>query len=249
MIRLATTLLLAVTLTAPRPARAAEELLVFAAASLGTVLQDLALRFEKTTSDRISFHFGASSDLARQLVYGAPADVFFSADTAQVQRLEGTGVLARSDRRELLSNVLVVVVPKDATTTVSTPADLASLKRVALADPEAVPAGVYARQWLEKAGVWDRVRPQVIPTLDVRAALAAVATGNADAAVVYRTDAAIEPRVRVAFTVQPADGPRIVYVLVPVKASTKPGTRTFVDFLTSAEARGVFQAAGFIVTP
>ncbi len=250
MVRVVAALLLALTVAAPRPVRAAEELLVFAAASLTNVLSDLATTFEKTTHDRITFSFAGSSDLARQIIAGAPADVFFSADVTQAERLVQAGALEKSALRELLTNTLVVVVAKDATTAITGAADLAKLKRLALADPKAVPAGVYAKQWLEKAGTWKKTEPQVVPTTDVRAALAAVATGNADAAVVYETDAAIEPRVRIAYEVPAADGPRIVYVVAAVKTSHKiDEAQKLVDFLGSPAARPVFEEAGFGVLP
>lgn len=243
-------LLLACALAAPAAARAAEELLVFAAASLTNVLTTLAPAFEKTTNDRLTFSFGGSSDLARQIVAGAPADVFFSADVAQAERLVAVGALAQEDVRELLSNTLVVVVPKDATTTIGGAADVAKVKTLALADPKAVPAGVYAREWLEKAKAWKATEPHVVPTTDVRAALAAVATGAADAAVVYATDAAVEPRVRVAYAVPAAEGPRIRYVVAPVKTSHKrEDAKKLVDFLASPAARPVFERAGFGVLP
>lgn len=249
MSRLAVALLLALAFGAPRPARAAEELLVFAAASLTNVLQEVVAAFEKTTHDRITFSFGASSDLARQIVAGAPADVFFSADAAQMERLVAVGAVAKDAVRTLLTNTLVVVVPQDAGTAIDGAAALASVQRLALADPTAVPAGIYARRWLEKAGAWSAVAPRVVPTLDVRAALAAVATGGADAAVVYATDATIEPRVRVAIRVPAVDAPRITYVVAAVKTAKADEAQKLVDFLASPAARPVFERAGFGVLP
>jgi molybdate transport system substrate-binding protein len=250
MPRLLAALLLSCALAVPGRARAAEELLVFAASSLTNVLHALAPAFEKTTNDRITFSFGGSSDLARQIVAGAPADVFFSADLAQAERLVAAGALATEDLRELLSNTLVVVVPKDATTTIAGAADVARVRKLALADPKVVPAGVYAKEWLEKTGAWKAAEPHVLPTTDVRAALAAVATGAADAAVVYATDASVEPRVRVAWAVPAADGPRIRYVVAPVKTSEKRAdAQKLVDFLASPAARPVFERAGFGVLP
>lgn len=246
MVRVVAALLLAVVVAAPRPVRAAEELLVFAAASLTNVLSDLATSFEKTTRDRLTFSFGASSDLARQIIAGAPADVFLSADAAQAERVVQAGAVEKAALHPLLTNTLVVVIPKDATTTVTGAADLAQVKRLALADPKAVPAGVYAKQWLEKTGSWKKIEPHVVPTVDVRAALAAVATGSADAAVVYRTDAAIEPRVRVAYEVPAAAGPHITYVVAVVNTSHKTDeAQKLVDFLRSPAARPVFEKAGF----
>jgi molybdate transport system substrate-binding protein len=168
-----------------------EEILVFAAASLTESLQELGRSFETATGDSVRFSFGASSDLARQIRAGAPADVFFSADTARMDELERDGRVARRNRREFLSNSLVVIVPAGSSFRVRDSRDLLSLPRIALADPAAVPAGIYAKKWLEAEGLWDRMSARVVPTLDVRAALAAVETEAAPAGIVYKTDARV----------------------------------------------------------
>src|SRR5262245_49579605 len=200
---------LGVLLTLARPALA-EELTVFAASSLTEAVKEVAASFEKITGHHVVFNFGGSNDLARQIKAGAPADVFFSADAAQMDGLVSAGLVRAEDRVDVLSNVLVVVVPAGASTRVASPADLGRLRRIALADPEAVPAGVYARRWLEAAGVWDAVRESVVPALDVRAALSAVESGHVDAGIVYRTDAAISRQVSVAFEVPRDKAPPIV---------------------------------------
>ena len=237
---------LALGLAAP-PRAAADEVLVFAAASLTDVLKELGKSWQATTKDTVTFNFGASSDLARQIKAGAPADVFFSADVPRMEEVEHEGLVDRSERREVLSNVLVVVVPKVSTTDVKSASDLTKLTRIALADPASVPAGVYAKKYLESQGLWSAIADKVIPTTDVRAALAAVAGEHVDAGMVYRTDAAISKGVRVAFEVARAQGPPIVYALAPLKASSKAGTRSVVRFLESSEARPVYERFGFIV--
>lgn len=231
---------------AATPARAAE-ILVFAAASLTDALQAASHAYAAESGNRVIFSFGASSDLARQIRAGAPADVFFSADRAQMDGLVRAGLVAPARVRELLSNTLVVVVPVGSDTRIEKPADLLRLHRLALGDPEAVPAGVYARKWLESLGLWAAIRPHVVPTLNVRAALAAVASVNAEAAVVYRTDAAISERVRVAYQVSRDEGPRIVYPVAAV--SGRPTARQFVEFLAGPAARAVFERYGFLVRP
>ena len=143
--------------------------------------------------------------------------------------------------------MLVVVVPAAASSRIAAPADLTQMRRIALADPEAVPAGVYARTWLESIGLWPALRDRLIPTLNVRAALAAVESGNVDAGIVYRTDAALSRRVRVAFTVPPESGPRIVYVVAPLAATRKTSARDLARRLAGAEARAVFERYGFRV--
>ncbi len=192
-------------------------LLVFAAASLTESLQELGRKFEAGGGPKVEFSFAGSNDLARQIQAGAPADVFFSADAAKMDAVEKAGLVRAADRVDLLSNVLVVVVPSSSTAVVKMPQDLVDLPRIAIADPAAVPAGVYAKQWLEGLGLWSKIEPRVVPTLDVRAALAAVETEAAPAGVVYRTDAAVAKKAKVAFEAQ--GGPKIVYVVAPLSGS------------------------------
>jgi molybdate transport system substrate-binding protein len=175
--------------------------------------------------------------------------VFFSADEAQMNGLEAAGLVLAKDRRDVLSNLLVVVVPAASTVKMSQPADLLSVKHLALADPEAVPAGVYARSWLVSIGLWDKLKGQVVPTLNVRAALAAVESENAEAGIVYRTDAAISKRVKTAFEVAREAGPAIMYPMAALAASRKPATADLVRYLVSAPAREVYARYGFIVLP
>jgi len=228
-------------------AAAAEEVHLYAAASLTDAVRELAGTFEQETGHKVVFNFGGSNDLARQIKAGAPADVFFSADEAQMDGLQAAGLVRAQDRVNVLSNVLVVVAPLASTTTIAAPRDLLGLNRLALADPQAVPAGVYARGWLQSLGLWDRLQDKVVPTLDVRAALAAVEAGHVDAGVVYRTDAAISTRVKVVFAVPREQGPAIVYALAPVAASRKPATALLVRHLTSEVARAVYRRFGFLV--
>ncbi len=229
------------------PARA-EEVLVFAAASATDALKELAPGFTKATGHTVQFAFGASSDLARQAVVGAPADAFLSADAARLDAVEKAGLVQPGTRVDLLSNRLVVVVPLDGKVKLGGPGDLKGVKRLALADPEAVPAGVYAKGWLEKAGLWKELAPKVVPALDVRAALSAVEAGRVDAGVVYATDAAQSKKVKVAFTVPDGDAPRIVYPVAALAKGKSPGGgKAFVRYLQSEAARKVFAKHGFLV--
>ncbi|HXV61355.1 MAG TPA: molybdate ABC transporter substrate-binding protein, partial [Vicinamibacteria bacterium] len=191
-----------------------EPIRIFAAASLTDALAEVASQFEKThPSSRVVSQFGSSSDLARQILAGAPADLFFSADRYQLDRVAAEGFIDIGFRADVLSNELVVVRHRDAPDSVDGPGDLAALGRIAMADPEAVPAGVYARHYLESQGLGPRLRSKIVPTLDVRGALAAVASGNVDAGFVYRTDAAMEDRVKIVYHVPREEGPAIVYSL------------------------------------
>jgi len=222
----------------------AGEILVFGAASLTESLQEIGKLYESKTGTVVRFSFGASSDLARQIQAGAPADVFFSADTAKMDALERAGLVHKEDRREFLSNVLVVVVSNESNLRISSLQDLVGLRRLALADPTTVPAGIYAKKWLEIHGLWKQIEPNVIPVLDVRAALAAVESGGAPAAIVYRTDAAISRKVRIAYEVR--DGPTITYSAAPI-AGRSARARVFSDFLESADARDIFVRRGFVI--
>jgi molybdate transport system substrate-binding protein len=223
----------------------AEEILVFGAASLTESLQELGKAFETKNGAVVRFSFGASSDLARQIKAEAPADVFFSADTAKMDDLEKAGLIRKEDRREFLSNVLVVIVPTTSSLRISQAKDLTALPRIALADPAAVPVGIYSKKWLEGLGLWKEIEPKVVPTLDVRAALAAVASEAVPAGIVYKTDTAISKDVKIAMTVQ--NGPEITYSVARVQASTKPSAQRFVDFLAGPDGRGVFERRGFVI--
>ena len=204
------------------PLRAAE-VRVSAAASLMDAVTEIGKLYEAKSADTIVLNFGASSTLATQIVNGAPVDLFISADEIQMNRV------ATLVRVPLLSNRLAIV-------------GMALLKaqRIAIANPEAVPAGVYAKQWLQKRGLWTLVEPKLIPTENVRAALAAVEAGNADSAIVYITDF---PRGQVI-----DDGPPISYpVAVLRSAQNVRGARRFLDFLQSRDAGAVFRRYGFLV--
>jgi molybdate transport system substrate-binding protein len=227
---------------------AGEEVVVFAAASLSDALREIGTAFEARTGHRVVLSFGGSNDLARQIRAGAPAGVFVSASSERMDELQRAGLVRAADRVDLLSNRLVVVVPAAAASALARAEDLAAVRRLALGDPEAVPAGIYARLWLEERGLWARVRGRVVPTLDVRAALAAVESGNADAGIVYRTDAAISRRVRVAFEVPEAEAPLVVYPAAVVGAVGQ-AARAFFEHLRSPEARAVFERLGFRFLP
>jgi len=230
----------------------AAELTVHAAASLTDALQELKTSYEKTSGDTIVLNLGASSTLARQIQEGAPADLFLSADEAKMDALEKEGLLLAGTRRSLLSNTLVVVVPASGGLKIKSPQDLAGpkVRRLALAEPQTVPAGIYAKEYLTKLGLWDRVRDRVVPTENVRAALAAVESGNVDAGIVYKTDAGISQKVEVAYEVPVSAGPDISYPVAVVAKSKNPeAARRFLAYLESPPALAVFRKYGFLIRP
>lgn len=223
---------------------------VFAAASLTDCLTEIAAAYAKQTGDHVVFNFAGSSTLARQIEAGAPADIFFSADEAMMSELEKQGLVVKGTRKARLSNTLVIVVAAQDGVAVRSPKDLTgpAVHRIALGDPKAVPIGIYAKACLEKLGLWSAVEPKVVATENVRAALAAVAAGNADASIVYQTDAAISKKVKVACVLPPSDGPKVSYPMALLKDSEAPAAaRKFLDHLASADAGRVFRQYGFIV--
>ena len=229
----------------------AGEVKVFAAASLTDALKALQKGCETSTGDQLVFNFAGSNTLARQIGEGAPADLFLSADTIQMVKLSKSGLLAKGSLKDVLSNRLVVIVPSDVSRADFTSlAEIASsdLKRLALADPMAgVPAGVYAKACLKKAGLWGKVIDRVVPTADVRAALAAVEYGNVDAGIVYKTDASISRKVRVVFEVPTDQAPRIVYPFAATASSKDPeAARRVLEYLEGPDGMKVFERFGFL---
>lgn len=222
---------------------------VFAAASLTESLQQIAADYEQSSGDKIIFNFAASGTLARQIEAGAPADIFFAADETKVATLEKKGLLVSGTRKSLLGNSLVIVTPPDAAA-IHSPADLtnAVIQHIALGEVKSVPAGTYAKAYLETIGAWPAVKGKIIPCENVRAVLAAVESGNVDAGMVYKTDAAISKKVKVAFEVPAADAPKISYPLALVNNSPEPAAaRKFLAHLDSAAATKVFKQFGFVV--
>jgi molybdate transport system substrate-binding protein len=227
----------------------AAELNVFAASSLTDSLKELARTYEQLSGDKITFNFAASSLLARQIEEHAPADIFFSADEAKMDGLQRDGLIFGETRRGLLSNALVIVAPADSPLTIASPADLVTkTHKLSVADPRAVPAGIYAKEYLTAQGLWDKLEAHIVPTENVRAALAAVESGNVDAGFVYKTDANMSKKVKVIFAVTPGQGPAIRYpIAVLTGATNKADAENFVRFLESDNAHKIFEKYGFIV--
>lgn len=228
----------------------AEEILVSAAVSLNEALTKIGGAFEAESAHTVRLNFGPSSGLARQIEDGAPADIFFSADLPQMDALDKKGRLEPSTRKNLLSNQLVLIVPADSKLVVSSPKDLlkAEIKRIALAEPGSVPVGVYTSKYLADEGIWENVKSKIVPVQDVRATLASVEAGNAEAGFVYKTDAAASQKVRVVYEVPIHKGPKIIYAVAVVQASKrKRVAREFILYLQKPAAKGVFRKYGFIV--
>jgi molybdate transport system substrate-binding protein len=253
---LATGLLVLCSLAAP--ARAADapdqELLVFAAASLTNVLDEIGTAYTQQTRWHVKFSYAASSALARQLEAGARADVFFSADLEWMDYVQARDLVDRSTRRNLVGNRLVLVAPADSKIDVKIApgfalgAALGSNGRLATGDPDSVPVGKYARSALTSLGVWNEVADRLVRADNVRSALAFIARGETPLGIVYETDARVEKRVRIV-DFFPADShPPILYP-VAVTAHAHPQSRQFVEFLQSAPAQEAFRKYGFMPIP
>jgi molybdate transport system substrate-binding protein len=241
------------TRAAPPASAPAAALTVLAASSLTDVLPKVAAAWQAEGNGAVTVSFDASSRLAKQVEAGAAADLFFSADSDWMDTLEAAGHLAPGTRVDLLGNTLVVVVGANAAGA-RIPADAAALATPAITHlalaGENVPAGKYGRTALRSLGVWNAVQARVVSGDNVRTALGWVATGEADAAIVYGTDAKAEPRVKVAFTLPAGTHPAIDYPAAVLANAAHPADAArFLTFCRSPEAGALFAAAGFLPPP
>ena len=241
----------AVTLAAGTPAHADEtpSLLVFDAASLTDVVDELGREFTARTHIPVKSSPAASSALARQIEAGAAADVFFSADLEWMDYLEQRQLLRPGSRRDVVLNRLVLIAPAASSVRVKLAPGVDLLGalgagRLATGDPDSVPVGKYAHAALSKLGVWDRVASRIVRAENVRAALAFVARGEAPLGIVYRTDALAEKRVRIVDVFPEDTHPPIVYPIALTRRAG-PAAQQLEDFLTSEAARAVFRRYGF----
>jgi len=230
-------------------AEASRGVLVFAAASLANVLGDLDQAFTARTGIRVTSSLAASSTLAKQIEAGAPADLYFSADLQWMNYLQQRGLLRPGSRHDVVGNSLVLIAPGGSAlrVTIAPGFGLAKLLgggHLAVADPDSVPAGIYAREALQKLGVWESVAPRLVRAENVRAALAYVARGDAPLGIVYRTDALVEKGVRVV-GVFPADSHSPIVYPVALTRHANSATARYLAFITSAAARPVFRKWGF----
>ncbi len=231
---------------------AAEDLTVFAAASLTNALDEVAAGWSEKTGHTVTISYAASSALARQIEAGAPADIFMSASGEWMDALDDAGDLAKGTRRDILGNTLVLIAHgKDAEpVAIDADLDLAGLlgdERLAMALIDSVPAGIYGRQALASLGLWDEVEPLVAQAENVCAALAFVARNEAPFGIVYATDAAVQDNVTIVGTFPPGSHDPITYPAAITAESESDVAADFLDTLTSPEARAIWQAHGFTV--
>ena len=234
-------------------ASAAERgLMVFVAASTADAMQEVSDRFAARSDVRVRLSPASSSMLARQITNGAPAHAYLSASSDWMNYLEQRGLIVPQTRVDLLGNTLVLIAPSDSTLSLAigpgfSLAAMLGDGRLAMGDPDHVPAGIYGKAALETLGVWREVAARLVPTADVRSALAIVARGEVAAGVVYSTDAAISPRVRIAGVFPAATHPPIVYPFALVSDGIRPAAERFAAYVRSPEAREIFMRHGFKV--
>ncbi len=238
----------AVVLTLATQSAFAQELTVFAAASMKNALDDVDAAWKAGGGAAVAASYASSSTLAKQIEQGAPADVFISADRQWVDYLAERGLI--DTPRDLVGNRLVLITSKDnpATIDIRPGFDLQGILgagRLAVGDPSNVPAGIYAKEALSKLGVWSWVKDWLAPAADVRGALALVSRGEAPLGIVYETDAKVDPNVRIAGVFPEDTHAPIRYPVTVVKASKKPDAAKFVAFLSTPAAAAIFTRYGF----
>ena len=229
-------------------------LTIFAAASLTDVLADIGVLWEAAGHAKLRTSFASSSTLARQIEQGAPANVFASADEQWADWLQDRSLLVPGTRRDLLTNSLVLVVPKSAAHTVAIGRDLnlnallGADGRIAVGDPAHVPAGIYAQQALTRLGLWSAAEPRLARSDSVRGALLLVERGEAPAGIVYSTDVAVSPTLAIAGTFPPSSHDPITYPFALVKGGDTAEARDFLGFLDTGPAKAAFEKRGFGLT-
>lgn len=231
----------------------AEDVTVFAASSLSDALGAVAEAHEAQTGVRVVLVFGGSSGMARQIEQGAPADLFLPANPGWMDRLDEQGRLAPGTRRDLLGNRLVLIGPAGAAPVPLGPEMAERLDGsrldggvLAMAQTEAVPAGIYGRAALEHLGLWAALAPEVAEARNVRAAMALVAAGAAPLGIVYRTDALAEPRVSELAVFPEGSHPPIIYPVAAIAGRESAAAADFLDYVAGPEAAAIFAAHGFL---
>ena len=249
-------LILSLVLAAPsvRAADPAPEITVFAAASLTDALQDIGKLYERQGKGKITASFASSSDLARQIEHGAPADLFVSADQQWADYLDQRGLLDKTSRVILLRNDLVLIAPADSSLKLTIAANFALAQalgegRLAVGDPDHVPAGIYAHQALESLGVWAAVEPKLARAGSVRAALAFVERGECPLGIVYRSDALSDPKVKVIGTFPETSHPPVIYPAALVAGHHSQAAVDFLHYLITPDAAAIFKRYGFEMGP
>jgi molybdate transport system substrate-binding protein len=224
-------------------------ILISAAASLKDALEELDKGFTKANPNiKVSYNFGSSGALQQQIEQGAPADVFLSAATKQMDALEKSNLIAKNTRRNLLTNRLVLIVPSNSTLKITNFKALTNnnIKKISVGEPRSVPVGQYSEEVFKNLGILEQIRSKLVFANSVRNVLAAVETGNADAGIVYITDAKISDQVKVVAIAASNLHSPIVYPMAVISTSKNPiAARAYTSYLTKAPAKTVFEKFGF----
>ena len=225
---------------------------VFAAASMKNALDEAAAQWQRESGKKVVISYAASNTLIKQIEQGAPADMFISADLDWMDYGQQKGLIKPDTRSNLLGNRLVLIAPKDSniSANIQPGFDLAALLkggRLAMGNVDAVPAGKYGKASLEKLGAWDGVKDKIAQAESVRAALLLVARGEAPLGIVYQTDAASDPTVKIVGTFPENTHPPIIYPIALTKESANPDAVALLNFLRSPAARPAFERQGFTV--
>ncbi|HEY9602386.1 MAG TPA: molybdate ABC transporter substrate-binding protein [Allocoleopsis sp.] len=246
------TLLLAIGFKVVAPALVkaqSDTLLVAAAASLQDALKELNPIFERTHSGiKVNYNFAASGPLQQQIEQGAPVDLFISAASKQMDALQKKNLIVTNTRRNLLTNSLVLVVPRNSTLRLTNFQQLtnSTVKRISVGEPRSVPAGQYAQEVFRNLKILAQLQPKFVYGNSVRNVLSTVESGNADVGIVYATDANISDKVRQVATAPNNLHSPIVYPMAVIAASrNQQATRTYAQFLTSQQAKNIFRKYGF----
>ena len=227
-----------------------EELVIFGAMSLTDALTEVSQRFGTARTVKVYCNFTGSSTLQRQIEKGAPADVFISASPKQMDALQGKGLIYEGSRRSILNNRLVLVAPVNSPLRLTHVETLAqnSIRRIAIGEPNSVPAGIYGKEALTHLGVWDAVQPKLIPSTDVRSTLAYVESGEVDVGVVYHTDATISKRASIIYQFPDSSYSPIVYPAAVLRnTGHKVLAQVFLEYLQTPEVAAIFEKHGFSV--
>ena len=228
------------------------DVLVFAAASLKNALDEVAAQWQRESGKKVAISYAASNTLIKQIEQGAPVDIFISADLDWMDYGQQKGLIKPDTRVNLLGNRIVLIAPKDSTVSVNVQPgfDLAALLkggRLAMGNVDAVPAGKYGKAALEKLGAWDGVKDKIAQAESVRAALVLVSRGEAPLGIVYQTDAASDPGVKIVGVFPENAHPPIIYPIALTKDSANADAQAFLNYIKSPAARPAFERQGFTV--
>ncbi len=244
----------AIAICPPRPTAQAQggDVVVFAAASLKNALDAINTRWQKETGKKALISYGASSALAKQIEQAAPAQMFISADLDWMDYVARKSLIKPETRSNLLGNRIVLIAAKDKAEAIDIKPGFALAKalgdgRLSMANVDAVPAGKYGKAALEKLGVWASVSSKTAQAENVRAALLLVSRGEAPLGIVYQTDAAADPNVKIIGTFPEDTHPPIIYPVALTASANKPDAAAFLDYIRSAKAKPLFEVQGFTV--